>query len=81
MSSTLISLLDCTHLYDKIAVRERYHAAFAVTWLVWVSEGLCSGCPVISSTIVVNIHLECFIQFQPPPHTTCTEYNLLMGYV
>lgn len=34
MSLTSISLLDCTHLYEKFAVRGGYHSAFAVTYLV-----------------------------------------------
>lgn len=38
MSLTSISLLDCTHLYEKFAVRERYRSAFAVTYLVCVPE-------------------------------------------
>lgn len=38
MSMTSISLLDCTHLYEEFAVRERYHSAFTMTYLVYVAE-------------------------------------------
>lgn len=39
-SLTSISLLQshCTHVYEKFAVRERYHSAFAVTCLVCVPQ-------------------------------------------
>lgn len=70
MSLTSISLLDRTHLYDKFAVRERYHAAFAVTCFVCVSEGSCCRRHIISPMIVLSIHQKCFPPFLAPTHTT-----------
>lgn len=49
---TSISLLDCTHLYEKFAVWERYHWALAVTSLVCVSEVFLLS--IISSMVVVS---------------------------
>lgn len=65
MSSTSISLLDCTHLYEKFAVRERYHSAFAVTRLCVCFWGSCSRRPIVSPMVVLSIRPQWSMQSQP----------------
>lgn len=56
MSMTSISLLDCTHLYEEFAVRQRYHSAFNMTYLVCFSEFSVFFRPIISSMVVLSKH-------------------------
>lgn len=61
MSLTPISLLDCTHLYVKFAVRERYRSAFTVTSLGRVFLRFLR--PIVSSTVVLDIQPQGSMQF------------------
>lgn len=78
MSSTPISPLDCTHLYEKFAVRERYRSVFTGTYLVCASEVSPPHHQLHGSSQYTTVRIYAVLA---PIHSTYEEYDVIIGHV